>query len=232
MTLSVIISMLIFGSIILVAKKLFQIVQLKLQYMKIILVVYGTLLIIATIYVGFMKGDVKVMTKSEKVNIVKQNEDFVTRAEHHQLKGKEEDFFVKSFKQNIEGNKLYITADTGNDNLIVYVQRIKNNNHIVEGEVYHSNAYHRSLNFNDEISYAKVDWQFPHTLRISKPAVLEKTYHVITDSTPLFSFNPGYFKGYSRSGYSSFLDGYTIINLKVPKQVKIKDINHLIWKAE
>lgn len=180
-----------------------------------------------------MRNDANVMTKSEKEKIVKANKDFTVRAEQQQLKGKDEAFFVESFKYNIEGNQLYLDAYEENYNTIVYIHRTEDKHSIVEGEVYYSNAYYRSLNLNDEVSHAKVDWQYPHTLRISKPKMLQRTYYVVTNSTPLFTFNPGYFKGQPRGNdYSSYLDGYTIINLKVPKQVRIKDPQQIVWKAE
>ncbi|WP_397536791.1 hypothetical protein [Rummeliibacillus pycnus] len=221
----------IFFLIIFVVRKILRTEQWKPKHMKIILTIYGILLIVATLYVCFMKNDVNIMDDSEKAKIENENEDFSIRAERHQLKGKDEAFYVKSFKQDIKGNRLFLTANTSNDNINVYVERVDSSSYIVEGEVYHSNAYYKSLNLNDEMPYVKVDWQFPHTLRFTEPQIAEKTYSVVTDVVMPFPFNPESFKGDTKTN-SSIFNAQTVVSLKVPKHIDISDPNHLIWKAE
>lgn len=229
MTLSVVISLAVFILIISVANKLFNIIQSKPKYMKKFLAFYGFLLVIATIYVGFIKSDV-IMTKAEKTKIVDENKDFTSRATQHQLKGKEEAFFVESFRKRLKGDRINITSNA--DRVNIYVERIAKKSNLIEVEVYHSNDYYHSINLTDEISYPEVKWRSPMELHITERKMTNKRYSVLTDSDPMFSFNPSYFKGYSQEGYSTFLGGYTIVNLKVPQYVKITDPDEIVWQPE
>lgn len=201
MNLSIVVTLAIFILIISVANKLFNIIQSKPRYMKKFLMLYGFLLVIATIYVAFIKNDV-VMTKVEKAKIVEENKDFIAKAEGHQLKGKEEAFFVQSFKKRLKGDSLNITSNA--DEVNIYVERVATKSDFIEVEVYHSNNYYHSINLTDVISYPEVKWRSPMELHITESKMISKKYYVLTDSNPMFSFNPSYFEGYSREGFSTF----------------------------
>lgn len=201
----------------------------SIRKIKLIIAIYGVLLLIATIYIGVLKPDAVPMTKQEKNTFVKENSDFMERAESGQLKGKEEPFFVKTFTTDVPNNKLFITSNTVSDigQIIIYMNKVKTKKRVVEGTVYHTNAYYLSLQLNESQSFVKVDGKTPSTIAIHRTREIDKTFRVVTDTMPLFPFNPPYFKGYNKRD-SLFLSGYTIIDLKVPKAVKVTDFNELI----
>lgn len=201
----------------------------SIRKIKLIIAIYAILLLVATIYVGVFKPDVVPMTKQEKNTIVKENTDFLERAENGQLKGKEEPFFVKTFTTDVPNNKLFITFNTVSDigQIIIYMNKVNTEKRVVEGTVYHTNAYYLSLQLNESQPFVKVDGKTPSTITIHGAREIDKRFRVATDTMPLFPFNPPYFKGYNKS-YSLILPGYTIIDLKVPRGVKVKDFNKLI----